>query len=90
MSTKCEFILRVLFMGVGATIVMDLWAVFLKLFGIKGLNFSFLGRWIGHLPQGQWFHESIAKSAPVKGELLMGWCAHYSIGISFAALLVTV
>lgn len=54
------------------------------------MNFAFLGRWIGHLPQGRWFHESIAKTPPVRGELLLGWIAHYSIGISFAALLLAI
>ncbi len=85
-----EFISRVILIGAGATAVMDLWALLLKQFGIKSLNFAFLGRWIGHLPQGKWIHESIAQSAPVKGELVIGWCAHYSIGITFAALLVSV
>lgn len=33
-------------------------------------------------------HESIAKAAPIRGERLIGWCAHYSLGISFAALLL--
>jgi hypothetical protein len=34
-------------------------------------------------------HERIANAAPVKGELLIGWCAHYSIGVTFAALLLS-
>jgi hypothetical protein len=74
--------------GVGATMVMDIWAAVLRRFGVPSLNFAFLGRWIGHLPRGSWFHESIARTAPIRGELLLGWCAHYSIGITFAALLL--
>ncbi len=50
-------------------IVIDLWAFLLKRFGISSLNFAFLGRWIGHLPDGRWTHESIAKAAPIRGEL---------------------
>jgi hypothetical protein len=87
-SENVEFISRVIVIGVGATIVMDLWALLLRQFGIPSLNFAFLGRWLGHLVEGQWVHESIAKAAPVRGELLMGWCAHYSIGITFAAILL--
>jgi hypothetical protein len=83
-----EFIVRSLLIGVGATVTMDLWAAFLRLFKVPSLNFAFLGRWIGHLPEGQWFHESIAKAAPVRGERLLGWGAHYSIGVTFAALLL--
>jgi hypothetical protein len=82
--------LRIVAIGVGATLVMDLWTIILKLFGIKSLNYAHLGRWIGHIPRGKWIHESIASSPPIKGELWIGWCAHYSIGVAFAALLVSI
>ena len=88
MSEKIEFAVRAILIGVGATMVMDVWALVLRQFGIPSLNFAFLGRWIGHLPQGQWRHASIAKTTPVTGELLIGWGAHYSIGMTFAALLL--
>lgn len=88
MSEKIEFVVRAVLIGVGATMVMDLWALVLRQFGIPSLNFAFLGRWLGHLPEGRWTHEAIAKAAPVRGELLLGWCAHYSIGITFAAVLL--
>lgn len=90
MSHSSEYALRALLIGVGATIVMDLWALLLKQLGIPSLNFAFLGRWIGHFPEGQWAHKDIAKAAPVKGELWTGWFAHYSIGVSFAVLLLAV
>jgi hypothetical protein len=81
-----ELILRTLAIGAGATLVMDAWAALLRRFGIPSLNFAFLGRWIGHLPQ--LVHTSIARTPPIRGERLLGWVAHYSIGITFAALLV--
>jgi DUF2938 family protein len=83
-----DFILRALYVGVGATLVMDLWAALLRRFGVPSLDFALLGRWIGHLPAGRWMHRSIAKAEPVRGERLIGWCAHYSIGVAFAALLL--
>ena len=86
MSTTIEFLVRSVLIGAGATMVMDVWAALLRRFGVPSLNFAFLGRWIGHLPRARWFHESIAKSEPIRAELAIGWCAHYSIGISFAAL----
>jgi len=89
MSESVEFVLRTVLIGGGATLGMDLWAVFLRRFGIPSLNFAFLGRWIGHLPEGRLIHASIAKATPIRGELLMGWCAHYSLGITFAALLLS-
>ncbi|MGP0018908.1 MAG: DUF2938 domain-containing protein [Candidatus Sulfotelmatobacter sp.] len=90
MSRTAEFVLRALTIGVGATIVMDIWALLLRQLGIPSLNFAFLGRWIGHLPHGQWSHQSIAKAPPIRGELWMGWFGHYSIGITFSALLLAV
>lgn len=89
MDTRFEFVARAIVLGVGATVLMDLWALLLKQLGIPSLNFAYLGRWIGHLPEGRWVHENIAKAAPVKGEALLGWSAHYSIGITFAAILLS-
>ncbi|HLL55681.1 MAG TPA: DUF2938 domain-containing protein [Myxococcaceae bacterium] len=88
MNDTLEFAVRAVAVGAGATAVMDVWAAVLRRFGIPSLNFALLGRWLGHLPEGHFVHESIAKAPPVKGELLLGWCAHYSIGIAFAALLL--
>jgi len=88
MNDKLEFALRTVLIGVGATLMMDAWALVLRQFGVPSLNFAFLGRWLGHLRQRQWRHQSIERSAPIKGERLFGWCAHDSIGIIFAGLLL--
>jgi hypothetical protein len=77
-----------LVIGAGATLLMDGWAFLLRRFGIPSLDFALLGRWIGHLPEGRFRHESIARAAPVRGERLLGWAAHYTIGVTFAALLL--
>lgn len=83
-----ELLLRSALIGVGATATMDAWAAVLRRFGIPSLNFAFLGRWLGHLPRGTFLHESIAKAPPVRGELALGWCAHYGIGVTFATVLL--
>ena len=88
MSETVEFAIRAVLIGAGATMVMDLWAVLLRQFGVPSLNLAFLGRWIGHLPRGRWVHLSIARATPVRMESWIGWCAHYSIGITFSALLL--
>jgi hypothetical protein len=88
MNETVEFGVRSLLIGAGATVIMDLWAALLRRFGVPSLDFALLGRWLGHLPRGRWLHEGIAKSAPVRGERLFGWCAHYAIGVSFASLLL--
>jgi hypothetical protein len=89
MNDRVEAVVRTVLIGGGATMMMDIWAAVLRQFGVKSLNFALLGRWIGHLPEGRFIHESIAKAPPVRGEVLLGWGAHYAIGITFAALLVT-
>lgn len=75
--------------GVGATVVMDLWGLARKpLLGITPPDYGLVGRWIAYMPRGCFHHESIAASSPVQGERLIGWTAHYLIGIAYAAILV--
>lgn len=75
--------------GAGATAVMDVWGVLRrKLFGVPVADYGLLGRWLAHLPRGQFFHDPIAATPPVRGEEAMGWIAHYLIGMAFAALLL--
>ncbi|WP_044875431.1 DUF2938 domain-containing protein [Pseudomonas sp. LFM046] len=81
-------IIKVVFIGVGATAVMDIWLTFLKRMGVQTLNFAFIGRWVGHLFRGRIAHQAIARSEPVSGELALGWLTHYAVGIGFAVLLV--
>ena len=81
--------LDALAIGVGATAVMDVWAVALKRFWcIPSLNLAMLGRWLGHLPRGTFTHVNIAQAAPVRDEAILGWTAHYLIGVLFAAVLL--
>jgi hypothetical protein len=88
-SEALEFMVRVTAIGVGATMVMDLWATFRKrFFGVPAASYALVGRWLGHIPRGRFAHDSIAKAAPVRGELIVGWAAHYAIGIAFAGLLL--
>ena len=89
MNDILEGIIRAASIGAGATLLLDLWGLLLKWRRIPVLNFALLGRWIGHLPRGRWFHAGIGRSAAVPGERLLGWTAHYAIGIAFAGLLVS-
>lgn len=88
MNDSLEMVLRTLAIGAGATMLMDAWAALLRRFGVASLDFALLGRWIGHLREGVWFHDRIASAAPIEGERALGWLAHYSIGIAFAGVLV--
>ena len=81
---------RAVAIGIGATAVMDLWLLLLKAIGLPTLNFALLGRWVAHMPRGRWAHDGIARAAPVRGELALGWAVHYLTGIAFAVLLAAV
>lgn len=84
-------LLAVLLIGVGATALMDLWGVARKpLLGMPLPSYAMMGRWLGHMPQGRFRHEAIGAASPIPGESLIGWSAHYLIGIAFAALLIAI
>lgn len=84
-----EMIVHAVLVGVGATLVMDLWAILLRRgFAVRSLDYAMVGRWLGHIPSGRFAHESIAAAPAVPGERVIGWTAHYAIGVLFAALLL--
>jgi hypothetical protein len=87
MTAHLELLLTVA-VGVGATAVMDLWLVLIRRLGVPVSGFGLVGRWIGHMPRGRFVHQAISKSAPVRGEVALGWVTHYLIGVAYAGLLV--
>lgn len=91
MNTLIEIVIPAVPIGIGATLIMDGWGVFQKrILGIQPLNYCMLGRWIGHFAERRFVHANIAQSARVRGECPLGWCAHYGIGIAFAAVLLAI
>lgn len=88
MGEGLELVVRAIVIGVGATLLMDGWAFVLRRMGVPSLDFALLGRWLGHLAHGRVAHPRIASATPVRGERMLGWVAHYTIGVSFAALLL--
>lgn len=81
--------LKIIVIGVAATLCMDIWNVFLKrAFGIRSLDYCLLGRWVLHIPSGRLVHANIGDSARKDGECAAGWAAHYTIGVAFALALV--
>jgi Protein of unknown function (DUF2938) len=78
-------------MGVAASALMDGWGLLLRRgFGMQTLDYAMLGRWIGHMPHGQFVHQRIAAASPIRAERALGYLAHYSIGVAFAILLLLV
>jgi len=82
---ELDDLLRAAALGLGATLVMDLWNLFLaRAFGIPSLDLRLLGRWVLHMPSGTFRHAKIGAAAPKRFERAAGWLAHYSIGVSLA------
>ena len=89
MSMQPGHALGAVAVGIGATLIMDLWNLMLKrAFGIPSLDYCLLGRWIRHMPAGTFRHASIAAAERKPLECQTGWVAHYSIGVAFAVALV--
>ena len=85
MSMDARDVPGALAIGIGATLVMDLWNLFLKrVFSIPSLNYCLLGRWIRHMPGGTFRHDNIAAAPQKRLECTAGWVAHYTIGLSLA------
>lgn len=81
-------LIDIFIIGISATALMDLWGIARKpLFKIAPPNYGLVGRWLAYMPHGRFYHRSIAASAPIGGESVIGWIAHYVIGIAFAAAL---
>ena len=89
MSIEARYVLSAIAIGLGATVVMDLWNLFLKRsFSVPSLNYCLLGRWLRHMPGGTFRHASITAAPRKPFECAVGWVAHYSIGVAFALVFV--
>ncbi len=89
MSIEANYILGAIAIGIGATLVMDVWNLFLKrTFSIPSLNYCLLGRWIRHMPGGTFRHASITAAPQKSFECTVGWIAHYTTGVMFAIVFI--
>jgi len=89
MDIEASYLLGAVVVGLGATLLMDLWALFLKgAFSIPSANYCLVGRWIRHMPEGTFMHPSIAAAPQKRAECTVGWIAHYVIGAGYALIFV--
>lgn len=89
MRIETPYILGAIAIGLGASLIMDLWNLFLKhAFGIPSLNYCLLGRWLRHIPEGTLRHATISAAPQKPFECTVGWIAHYAIGVVFALVFV--
>jgi Protein of unknown function (DUF2938) len=86
-----EYIIAAIGIGIGATLLMDIWNLLLKRgFGIPSLNYCLLGRWVAHIPSGTFRHASIGTSSPRNFECTLGWITHYTIGVTLSLVFVLI
>jgi hypothetical protein len=86
---KIEVLLSTVAVGLGATFVLDLWAILLKqAFKIPLPNFCLVGSWLLHMTSGTIRHANITAATQKPAECMTGWIAHYTIGVLFALGLV--
>ena len=86
---KPTYVVEAILVGLGATLLIDLWALFLRrAFSIPSLNYCLLGRWVLYIPGGTIMHQSITAAPPKSHECTVGWIAHYMIGTAFALVFV--
>jgi hypothetical protein len=89
MIPETRYLLAAALVGVGATLLIDLWAACLRRgFNIPSLNYCLLGRWILHMPGGTFVHPSIGAAPQEPYECALGWAAHYLIGTTLALVFV--
>jgi hypothetical protein len=89
MSIDASYIVGAIAIGIGATLVMDVWNLFLKrTFSIPSLSYCLLGRWLRYMPGGTFRHTSINAAPQQPLECAVGWIAHYTIGVVFALVFV--
>jgi hypothetical protein len=89
MNMEADYLLGAIVIGIGATLVMDLWNLFLRrAFSIPSLNYCLLGRWLRHMPGGTLRHANISAAPRKSSECAVGWIAHYTIGVVFGLAFV--
>jgi hypothetical protein len=89
MSLEAHVILSAIVIGIGATLAIDVWNLFLKrTFGIPSLSYCLLGRWLRYMPDGIFRHPSIRVASQKSFECMVGWVAHYTVGVVFAVVFV--
>ena len=89
MNIELIHVMLAIAVGLGATLVMDLWAIFLKrAFNTPSPDYCLVGRWLRYMPEGIFRHGSIAAAPQKPAECTVGWIAHYAIGVVYALSLV--
>lgn len=86
-----DVLIKILLIGVFATVIMDIWATFSnRVLKFPRTNWAMVGRWIGHIPNGKFVHNPISSSSEIRYENIIGWMFHYFIGVIYSAIYVAI
>jgi hypothetical protein len=89
MTDPGNVFIRGLLIGAGATAFMDLAAIGRqRLFGTPTANYALVGRWFASVARGEFRVQGPHSAPPGRHESLLGWAAHYLIGVAFALILL--
>lgn len=89
MTSTIDLLVRAVVIGTGATAFLDLWSTARqRLFGVPAPDYGLVGRWFGHMRHGRFHHDAIATAPSASDERIIGWVAHYAIGVAFAVVLL--
>src|SRR3974377_2358709 len=75
-------VIEALVVGIIATLATDLWQRLLQIAGVPPANWAVVGRWVAWMPRGVFVHRTIAATPSIRGELAIGWCFPFVVGIS--------
>ncbi|TKI02485.1 DUF2938 family protein [Martelella alba] len=82
-----QLVFFTLFVGIGSTIVLDLWAVIAARIGwMPGTHWPSVGRWLLGLSSGRLVIDRANSSSHTITESTLGWSFHYLVGIVYAAM----
>ena len=84
-----NFLCGTVLIGVGATALLDLWALALqRFFKVPAPNWGLVGRWFRNLTKAKILHNDITLARAYPLERAVGWIGHYAIGIVYAGALL--
>lgn len=90
LRNEMKTLAKSIFIGLGATLLLDCWSLVMRQFGSGSHGVMFAGRWISYFAEGTFIHDTIIETAPASHELIVGRIAHYAIGVLFALILVAI
>lgn len=91
MTEAIDIIVAAVLVGIGGTAILDLISFLMeRFFGVPATDWRMVGRWLGHMPKGQFVQRDLKRAMPVPGEHALGWVFHYLIGAGYGLLLVAI